>query len=290
MDLRKRASINWKSISSFLTNSDPKISDPQIQPPARQTLVFLAPHHSKSATVWSPKAEHPPKLRTALHNTDMQHWQKIQHALVCSLVVFLNWNKNIKPKLQSRWTWDYTSHLRWWKKEVTIFQSSGFNLKLKAGALNLFCLLLFLGGGFASNQDIHRPVPLTCKLVIRSVQLPGVRQALVTVLRLHFPRARRNAELFGDPRVRWQQRLCRCPSRRLETLLLNHLWSVVNKDNTPCGARWNVSASWFVCVRPRARGAEWARHSRAGCHAHVRAHTHVHTRWRSKEGRQVFFK
>lgn len=30
--------------------------------------------------MWSPKAEHPPKLRTALHNTDMQHRQKIQHA------------------------------------------------------------------------------------------------------------------------------------------------------------------------------------------------------------------
>lgn len=37
---------------------------------------------------------------------------------------------------------------------------------------------------------------LTCKLVIGSVQLSGVRQALVTVFRLHFPRVRRNVELW----------------------------------------------------------------------------------------------
>jgi len=37
---------------------------------------------------------------------------------------------------------------------------------------------------------------LTRQLVIGSVQLSGVRQALVTVFRLHIPRVRRNVELW----------------------------------------------------------------------------------------------
>lgn len=140
----------------------------------------------------------------------------------------------------------------------------------------------------AGNQHIQQPVSLTCKLVIRSVQLSGVRQALVTVFRLHFPRVRRNAELFGDPQFRWKQCFCRCPSRTLLRLWLNHSWCVMNQK-THHVLRAEISCVLFFCVRPQAWGAEWdthasARHSLSlmGCHARVHSHTYVHTRVRAR--------
>ena len=44
----------------------------------------------------------------------------------------------------------------------------------------------FRPAGDHTHTHTHTHGPLTCKLVIGSVQLSGVRQALVTVFRLHF--------------------------------------------------------------------------------------------------------
>lgn len=140
----------------------------------------------------------------------------------------------------------------------------------------------------AGNQHIQQPASLTCKLVIRSVQLSGVRQALVTVFRLHFPRVRRNAELFGDPQFRWKRCFCRCPSRTLPRLWLNHSWCVINQK-TRHVLRAQIPCLLFFCARPRAWGAEWATHASARhslslrvCHAHVHSYTYVHTRVRER--------
>ncbi len=46
------------------------------------------------------------------------------------------------------------------------------------------------------SRNNRRCFTLTRELIIGSVQLPGVRQALVAVFRLHFPRVRRNVELW----------------------------------------------------------------------------------------------
>ena len=57
----------------------------------------------------------------------------------------------------------------------------------------------FRPAGDHTHTHTHTHGPLTCKLVIGSVQLSGVRQALVTVFRLHFfffARVRRNVELW----------------------------------------------------------------------------------------------
>lgn len=93
-------------VSPFLTlqQQQQKKSDPQIPPPTRQRGVCFGFHNSKLATVWSPKAEHP-QLRTALHNTDMQHRQRFN--MQVSAFLFLTclkqtWKTNLNHQLQLR--------------------------------------------------------------------------------------------------------------------------------------------------------------------------------------------
>lgn len=144
MGMRKRISINWdtrRCHHSWPTARQNKCL-------ILQTSVFCASHNSKSATTWSPKAERPPKLRTALHNMGMQHRQKIQHASACSqnnlilktllksrTLVPLEDTIQINLRLNSRPQINYTSHFRGWKTGCDIFRSWVF--KCKRGILNL---------------------------------------------------------------------------------------------------------------------------------------------------------
>lgn len=76
----------------------------------------------------------------------------------------------------------FRSHLK--------FGGTGFLSDYQSRILNLFLPPVIMTSTGVSDAGL-----LTCKLVIGSVQLSGVRQALVTVFRLHFPRVRRNVEL-----------------------------------------------------------------------------------------------
>lgn len=76
----------------------------------------------------------------------------------------------------------FLSHLK--------FGGLGFLSDYQSCILNLFFFQAIMTSTGVAGAGL-----LTCKLVIGSVQLSGVRQALVTVFRLHFPGVRRNVEL-----------------------------------------------------------------------------------------------